>query len=68
MAPVATHTMTEPTAPASLKLRGPSPPDAESVARNQLPGPLSNLGLIEKYPVRLLVPTHKATMLTLLAL
>lgn len=42
--------MTE-TAPASLKLRGPSPPDAESVARNQLPGPLSNMGLIEKYPV-----------------
>jgi hypothetical protein len=50
MAPVATHTMTEPPR-SSLKLRQPPSQDPESVARNQLPGPLSNLGLIEQYPV-----------------
>lgn len=52
MAPVATHTMTEPPR-GSLKLRQPVA-DPEAVARNQLPGPLSNLGLIEQYPVGLL--------------
>ena len=51
MAPVATHTMTEPPR-GSLKLRQPVA-DPEAVARNRLPGPLSNLGLIEQYPVSL---------------
>jgi hypothetical protein len=51
MAPVATQTMTEPTR-GTLKLQHQSQPDPESVARNRLPGPLSNLGLIEQYPVR----------------
>lgn len=50
MAPVATHTITEPT-PTALKLRQAAPHDSEAVARNQLPKPLSNLGLIERYPV-----------------
>lgn len=54
MAPVATHTMTE-LPRGSLKLRQPVA-DPEAVARNQLPGPLSNLGLIEQYPVGLLTP------------
>jgi hypothetical protein len=49
MAPVATHTMTEPPR-GPLKLRQPGA-DLDAVARNQLPGPLSNLGLIEQYPV-----------------
>jgi len=53
MAPVATHTMTE-TPRGSLKLQPPAPQDPDSVARNQLPGPLSNLGLIEQYPVSVL--------------
>lgn len=58
MSPVATHTMTE-TPRGSLKLRHPSPPDAEAVARNQLPGPLSNLGLVEQYPVSTLRYRHR---------
>lgn len=50
MAPVATHTMTE-TPRGSLKLRQQSLQNNEAVARTQLSGPLSNLGLIEQYPV-----------------
>jgi len=51
MAPVATQTMTEPPR-GSLKLRQPVS-DPEAAARNQLAGPLSNLRLIEQYPVSL---------------
>jgi len=54
MAPIATQTQTQ-TLPTeqfhSLKLRGPSPPSAETSGRSTLTQPLKYFGSLEKYTV-----------------